>query len=172
MPPAAAAALRVLWSDGRTLVLNKPAGVAVQEIPSLLNRLLRRPALAAAASAGAASVAQPEQPVWLPHRIDKYTRGLQVVTVNKTACAALNRSSEQRRWHKRYRALACVPSDPGARGRSPLVGADGSLVPEGWLVSGIVRRPLHPGAPATPVAPATSTTAATAATAATATPMR
>jgi 23S rRNA-/tRNA-specific pseudouridylate synthase len=125
--------LGVLWSDGSTLVLHKPAGLAVQDIPAQLNRLLQRP---------------PGEPVWLPHRIDKFTRGLQVATVCKEACSALNRSSEQRRWRKRYRALACVPSDSATRERSPLVREDGSLVPEGWLVSGILRRELAPGAAA------------------------
>ena len=122
--------LRVLWSDGSTLVLHKPSGLAVQDIAPQLNRILRRPASA---------------PVWLPHRIDKYTRGLQVVTVCKDACSALNRSSEQRRWRKRYRALTCIPRGLDAQ-RSPLIRADGSLVREGWLVSGIVRRPIYPGA--------------------------
>ena len=126
MPPR----LRVIWSDGSTLVLNKPSGLAVQDIPVVLNRILRRPTT---------------EPVWLPHRIDKYTRGLQVVTVCKEACSALNRSSEQRRWRKKYQALTCIPSGSDAE-RSPLVHADGSLVQEGWLVSEIVRRPLHPGA--------------------------
>ena len=122
--------LRILWSDGSTLVLNKPAGLAVQDIAPRLNRILRRPASA---------------PVWLPHRIDKYTRGLQVVTVCKEACSALNRSSEQRRWRKRYRALTCIPSGSDAE-RSPLIREDGSLVREGWLVSGMLPRQLHPGA--------------------------
>lgn len=122
--------LGVVWSDGNTLVLNKPSGLAVQDIAVRLNRILRR---------------KPTEPVWLPHRIDKYTRGLQVVTVCKEACSALNRSSEQRRWRKRYRALTCIPSGSDAE-RSPLIREDGSLVPEGWLVSGMLRRQLRPGA--------------------------
>lgn len=100
--------------------------------------------------------------VWLPHRIDKYTRGLQVVTVCKEACSALNRSSEQRRWRKRYRALTCIPSGSDAE-RSPLIRADGSLVSEGWLVSGILRRQLCPGAAsATPLPAAVSMPGSTA----------
>ena len=128
-PPLRQQAISVCWSNGATVIVHKPAGVATQEVPALLNAQLGR-------EAGA--------PVWLPHRIDKFTRGLQVVTLSKAACSALNRSSEQRRWRKEYRALACLPRDAAARRRSPLFGCDGRLLRSGWLVSGIARRPLQP----------------------------
>ena len=97
-PPLRQQAISVCWSNGATVIVHKPAGVATQEVPALLNAQLGR-------EAGA--------PVWLPHRIDKFTRGLQVVTLSKAACSALNRSSEQRRWRKEYRALACLPRVDG-----------------------------------------------------------
>jgi|EP01047_Picozoa_sp_COSAG01_P021083 hypothetical protein len=144
--PPLAAAMRVLWTDGATYVLHKPAGVATQDLPMLLNRRLRR-----------STAAQ----VWLPHRIDKYTEGLQVVTLSKEACSALSRSGEQRRWHKRYRALACVPAHlqgfgaepttaaaaqvPAELRGSPLLCAAGTeLAPAGAIESRIARRPLRP----------------------------
>ena len=119
-PPLRQQAISVCWSNGATVIVHKPAGVATQELPALLNAQLGR-------EAGA--------PVWLPHRIDKFTRGLQVVTLSKATCSALNRSSEQRRWRKEYRALACLPRDAAARRRSPLFGCDGKFlsVPDDFL---------------------------------------
>ena len=46
-------------------MLEKPSGLATQDVPARLNALLGRSACA---------------PVWLPHRLDKYTQGLQVTS--------------------------------------------------------------------------------------------
>jgi hypothetical protein len=50
---------------GGVHVLEKPSGLATQDVPARLNALLGRSACA---------------PVWLPHRLDKYTQGLQVTS--------------------------------------------------------------------------------------------
>ena len=146
--------MRVLWTDGATYILNKPAGLATQDIPLQLNRHLGRSA---------------SQPVWHPHRIDKFTQGLQLVTTSKAVCGALTRSGQERRWEKRYRAVACVPahlrpSDAASASSggkislpsSPLLCEhDGSLLKSGWIESKIARRPMRPvaGEPQHPFIP-------------------
>jgi 23S rRNA-/tRNA-specific pseudouridylate synthase len=125
-----AAPLSVVWSREGVYVLNKAAGLATQELPGMLNALLCRPAA---------------EPVWLPHRIDKYTQGLQVATTDKAACTALSRDIMAQQWQKRYRVVACTAGlSAAAAGGSPLLRADGSLRREGLIESFLARRSMRP----------------------------
>jgi 23S rRNA pseudouridine1911/1915/1917 synthase len=129
-PAPEAGALDVLWHDGRLLVCNKPAGLAVHPCPScpgntLVQRLLARfPRLAALEG----------QRPGIVHRLDKDTSGLLTVALDERTRLALSAAFAERRVRKEYLALVSgfPPEEGDCRepvGRHPSIKVRMAVVP-------------------------------------------
>ncbi len=82
--------------------------------------------------------------MWLPHRLDKWTSGLLVVALKKSAIVNLNKSIAQGRWRKEYRLIVQTDRDR-VKDRSKYINGrffndDGTFCKEGEITSFIARR--------------------------------
>jgi len=77
--------------------------------------------------------------VWLPHRLDKFTQGLQVLCLSARACAEASAAVRERAWAKRYAAVVALPA-AGLPAGSGLRAAGGGLRRRGALASSLRRR--------------------------------
>lgn len=120
------------------VLLDKPAGMSVMRALTEGERSVETVMQAAA-----------RRQVWLPHRLDKHTSGVQCVAFTKTACSLLSATLSAGGWHKRYRAL-CEVGTPTAAARSgqhlqgSLFDDNGELLRHGTIRSLLCRRSLVP----------------------------
>eukprot|EP01133_Synstelium_polycarpum_P018071 gene18071-21591_t len=93
--------------DSRFVVVDKPAGIPVQDPSETVDTVEHRirANLAATANKEAAKCR-----LYFPHRIDKFTTGLLVVAFDQPTASALGRAIQNREWMKRYRVVTEVPA--------------------------------------------------------------
>jgi 23S rRNA-/tRNA-specific pseudouridylate synthase len=98
-PPRWEMGLEVAWEDDQIAVVVKPAGIAVS---GNQHRTIEHALIGQLRPSTAADALAWPRPV---HRLDFRTQGLVIVAKTAAARAALGRALEERRIHKRYRAL-------------------------------------------------------------------
>ena len=120
--PAPRSPFEVVFEDDELLVINKPAGIAVQEGKEILRRRSLQGMLAAAyRSAGIVPI--------LVHRIDKETSGLIVVAMRAQVAEELDKRFERGAVEKEYLVLVVGRLFPKVGAINfPLPGRDGGLV--------------------------------------------
>jgi RluA family pseudouridine synthase len=112
--------LAIVFADADLAVVLKPAGLVVdgKGVRTVSNALPGNLGPSAAADA----LPNP-RPV---HRLDRRTSGLLIVARSRTALVGLGRAFEERRIHKRYRALAGGLLDGDGRCDEPIDGRSAS----------------------------------------------
>jgi RluA family pseudouridine synthase len=93
------AGVPVIWSDDYIIVIDKPAGLLA--IPDGYNP---------AAPHVKAVLAPHYEPLWIVHRLDRYTSGVMVLARSASAHRQLNTQFQERQVKKAY--LALVVGDP------------------------------------------------------------
>lgn len=100
----------VLWRDGKSVAVIKPAGLSCE-----------RPGHDTASLASWACRTERVNEVWLPHRLDRMARGIVVLALSKSAAAFHAERVRERRWEKYYLARIAI---------------DGGGLRRGWHASG------------------------------------
>jgi 23S rRNA pseudouridine1911/1915/1917 synthase len=102
----------VVHREGARAVVFKPAGISSERAPGESGDSLARRAQSTLGW----------DRIWLPHRLDRPTRGLMVVAGSQDEAARCSEEIRTRRWTKWY--IARVPSrSPDGRPASALIGA-------------------------------------------------
>eukprot|EP01133_Synstelium_polycarpum_P007933 gene7933-9323_t len=92
--------------DSRFVVVDKPAGIPVQDPSESVDTVEHR--IRANLMASTASKEAAKSRLFFPHRIDKWTTGLLVVAFDQSTASTLGRAMQNREWTKRYRVVTEV----------------------------------------------------------------
>lgn len=119
MTPRELAGLPLAFQSEHEVVIVKPAGLAAEAARDPVAQTVVARLRAAAASGG--EFLAPPAGVWLPHRLDRPTRGFLLVALSEAAVRFHNEQVRARSWAKFYLARVALPGpsrSSGATGTS------------------------------------------------------